>query len=84
MDEINVETKRVQALRAAQSEHQPEVDHAESERSDDSSAKSYTNLRVIAKIDEILAGSPASEAGLVDGDELLAFGSVTTLTSADL
>ncbi len=83
MDEINVETKRVQALRAAQAEPLPEADDAEVQRVDDGSVKSHSNLGVIAIIDEILDGSPASEAGLVDGDELLAFGPVTTLASAD-
>lgn len=39
-----------------------------------------TEKRGFALIDEILAGSPAQEAGIQDGDELLTFGTVTADT----
>ena len=41
------------------------------------SKKADTQLLPFATIDEILSGSPASEAGLVDGDELIQFGRVS-------
>jgi 26S proteasome non-ATPase regulatory subunit 9 len=37
--------------------------------------------KAFAVIDEILEGSPAATAGVHDGDELLQFGSVTSLTT---
>jgi 26S proteasome non-ATPase regulatory subunit 9 len=42
------------------------------------------NTRPFAKVDEILPGSPAYEAGLVDGDELLQFGRVTAVVNQAL
>eukprot|EP01031_Cornospumella_fuschlensis_P035168 gene35168-42598_t len=38
-------------------------------------------LGPIAKLDEILEGSPAAEAGIVDGDLLMKFGSITSNTA---
>ena len=43
-------------------------------------ASSGSEKRGFALIDEILAGSPAQEAGINDGDELLTFGTVTADT----
>ena len=39
-----------------------------------------SNSKAFAIVDEILETSPASEAGLINGDELLAFGKVTSQT----
>ena len=90
MKDIDEETKRVHTLKAAA----PRINSSDDERKGatrDSSGSygnsgsdiKYESIEPIATLDEILDNSPSCEAGILDGDLLLAFGAVSSATHQD-
>ena len=86
MKDIDEETKRVHALKAANPETRTSDDDFQIRAAASASRNTnvnYDTLEAIAILDEILDNSPSCEAGIMDGDILLAFGAVNSTTQQD-
>ena len=94
MTDVDEETKRVHTLKAAVPSSRSSDDDERKGAARESNARygsigghgneiNYETLTPIAILDEILDNSPSSEAGILDGDLLLAFGAVSSASHQD-